>query len=169
MCALLYLVILSRFCLMPPHLLLKYTHQNRKKKISYADEEWLDQEGNFMEEDTVVHTLENASDYEHGFKRLTTKVLRNSCDSERFKDPRTNLFSPLERHPARKRTVQPKFTHAKNATLEQRIKILDWHHSNGVNQSKTTRQFAAKYPNLRLKQPGLGEARGPAPLTIHRE
>jgi hypothetical protein len=37
------------------------------------------------------------------------------------------------------------FTHAENATVEQRIEILNWHHSNGGNQTKTAKHFAPKY------------------------
>jgi Helix-turn-helix domain (DUF4817) len=47
----------------------------------------------------------------------------------------------------------PVFTKKENATLEQRIKILDWHHKNGQNQSATAQHFAPIYPNLKLKQP----------------
>jgi len=47
----------------------------------------------------------------------------------------------------------PVFTHKENATIAQRIEILDWYHANGKNQSKTAREFDKKYPNLRLKQP----------------
>jgi hypothetical protein len=44
-----------------------------------------------------------------------------------------------------------------NATLDQRIEILDWHHINGSNQTKTAKHFAPKYPNLRLKQPKIAD------------
>jgi len=45
------------------------------------------------------------------------------------------------------------FTKKENATLAQRIEILDWHHKNGKNQSSTARHFAQLYPNLKIKQP----------------
>ena len=44
-------------------------------------------------------------------------------------------------------------TKKENATLAQRIEILDWHHQNGRNQSKTARHFDSIYPNLKMKQP----------------
>ena len=47
----------------------------------------------------------------------------------------------------------PKFTKKENATLTQRIEILNWHHANGGNQTKTAKYFNMKYPNLWLKQP----------------
>ena len=50
---------------------------------------------------------------------------------------------------------KPEFTKKENATLEQRIEILDWHHANGKNQTKTAVHFDAIYPNLRLKQPRI--------------
>jgi len=49
--------------------------------------------------------------------------------------------------------ADPVFTKKENATLEQRIEILDWYHKNGQNQSATARHFASHYPNLQIKQP----------------
>ena len=40
-----------------------------------------------------------------------------------------------------------------NATLAQRIEILDWFHANGKNQKKTAMHFDNVYPSLRLTQP----------------
>jgi hypothetical protein len=37
--------------------------------------------------------------------------------------------------------------------LAQRIEILDWHHKNGQNQSKTAWHFNLIYPNLKIEQP----------------
>ena len=42
-----------------------------------------------------------------------------------------------------------------NATLQQRIEVLNWHHANGKNQSKTANHFNVIYPSLRLKQPRI--------------
>jgi len=47
----------------------------------------------------------------------------------------------------------PVFTKKENATLAQRIEVLDWHHKNGGNQSATAQHFGPLYPNLQIKQP----------------
>jgi hypothetical protein len=47
-------------------------HLNRKEKISAADEAWLDNDANHVEEDATVSRLETASDYESEFARLNT-------------------------------------------------------------------------------------------------
>jgi len=47
----------------------------------------------------------------------------------------------------------PVFTKKENATLAQRIEILDWHHKNKQSQVKTAAHFDKIYPNLKLKQP----------------
>ena len=47
----------------------------------------------------------------------------------------------------------PVFTKKENATLAQRIEVLDWHHANGKNQSRTAKHFNVVYPNLQIKQP----------------
>lgn len=51
----------------------------------------------------------------------------------------------------------PVFMKKENATLAQRIEILDWHKENGRNQSKTARHFNTIYPNLKLKQPIISD------------
>ncbi|KAJ7881313.1 hypothetical protein B0H14DRAFT_2565887 [Mycena olivaceomarginata] len=43
-----------------------------KEKISVADEAWLDNDGNHVEEDTI-YKLENSSDYGHALSRLDKK------------------------------------------------------------------------------------------------
>lgn len=45
------------------------------------------------------------------------------------------------------------FTKKENATLKQRIEILDAMKRNGWNQTKTAKEFDCKYPNLKLTQP----------------
>ena len=42
----------------------------RKESISSSDEYWLDHEANTVDEQRVIDTLEAASDYERGVKRL---------------------------------------------------------------------------------------------------
>ena len=44
-----------------------------------------------------------------------------------------------------------------NASLEQRIEILDWHYTNDKNQTKTTSHFNQVYPTLRLTQPRISD------------
>lgn len=55
--------------------------------------------------------------------------------------------------PKPKRSKPPVFTKKENATLAQRIEILNWFHDNGENQSKTARHFDSLYSNLKIKQP----------------
>lgn len=50
-------------------------------------------------------------------------------------------------------TTQPVFTKKENATLAQRIEVINWYHKNSRNQSATARHFAPLYPNLQIKQP----------------
>jgi hypothetical protein len=44
-----------------------------KEKLSAADEAWLDNDGNHVEEDAVIYKLENSSDYERALSRLDEK------------------------------------------------------------------------------------------------
>jgi hypothetical protein len=45
----------------------------KKESISEADEAWLDNEVNHVEEDTVIDSLENTSDYKHHLAHLDLK------------------------------------------------------------------------------------------------
>ncbi|KAG6887837.1 hypothetical protein C0995_012340, partial [Termitomyces sp. Mi166 len=54
-----------------------------------------------------------------------------------------------------KKEKKPVLTKKKNATLKQKIKILDWHHKNKSSQSKISSYWNDKYPNLKLMQPQI--------------
>jgi len=61
--------------------------------------------------------------------------------------PRIPEKRPKQANPPAKPTKK------ENATLKQRIEILDWHHANGSIQTKTAAHFHTIYPNLQIKQP----------------
>lgn len=63
--------------------------------ISDSDQEWLDNAGNLVDEEQVVDTLDHASDYEQGLKRL------NSHDKsvvEKLKDLAGSGGAPPKKH-----------------------------------------------------------------------
>lgn len=79
-------------------------------------------------------------------------------------DPESNSSEPPPKSkgkrksgPKSKHVNPPVFTKKENATLAQRIEILDWFHKNGENQTKTARHFDSLYPNLKLKQPIISD------------
>ena len=76
-----------------------------------------------------------------------TKILLGSEFEKKARAPTKKLVRPTVTPAA------PVFTKKENATLAQRIEILDWYNLHGKNQSKTTRHFAPLYPNLHIKQP----------------
>ncbi|GAW02276.1 DDE-domain-containing protein [Lentinula edodes] len=116
----------------------------KKEKISNEDEQWLDKEGNLVEEEQLINDLENASDYERGLERLDEK---KQSPKPREPDPTATVKSQAQV------LEKPVFTKKENATVAQRIKIINWYHANGKNQSKTARHFEPIYPNLKLNQP----------------
>ena len=66
----------------------------------------------------------------------------------------TGCESKIKKIPLGKVDKKPVFTKKENATLRQRIQILDWHHQSGEkNQTKTAEYWNKIYPNLCLKQP----------------
>lgn len=59
-----------------------------------------------------------------------------------------------------KKKAAPVFTKKENATIAQRIEILDWYHEHSCptkSQVKTAAHFDKIYPNLRLKQPIISD------------
>ena len=76
------------------------------------------------------------------------KVAHNSTrprDKDRDKDSEGNT--------KKVNSVTPSFYKERKCITHQWIEILDWHHKNGKNQSKTARHFGPLYPNLQIKQP----------------
>jgi hypothetical protein len=153
-------------------------------KLTVDEDTWLDQDANLVEEDAVIDKPENASDYERGFSHLNSKELGlietlnglaegldqkvSAMVGNKRKSaflccllwhPRLMDSGPAERKKPEKKDKTPAapiFTKKENATLAQRIEILNWHHAQQKpSQSKTAKHFDAIYPNLRLKQPLL--------------
>lgn len=56
-----------------------------------------------------------------------------------------------------KRAKPPKALRKENASLEQRIEILNWHYANGKVQTKTAKHFNDVYPGLNLSQPRISD------------
>ncbi|KAF8812709.1 hypothetical protein BYT27DRAFT_7251638 [Phlegmacium glaucopus] len=133
----------------------------KKERISPEDEQWLDEEENTADEQQILDMLEAASDYERGITRLDERlkgiVKKLGKWAGDLKEARQKQKHKINSQAPMKKSVllppAPVFTKKENATLAQRIEILDWHNKNGKNQSKTTQHFAAIYPNLKIKQP----------------
>jgi len=79
-----------------------------------------------------------------------TYCCKGSEHEKHSKEPKKKPSQPDE---SPELEATPVFTRKENATLAQRIEILNWHHKNGANQTATARHFDAVYPNLRIKQP----------------
>jgi len=62
--------------------------------------------------------------------------------------------------PVQEKKAAPVFTKKENATIAQRIEILNWYHEHSSpkkSQVKTAAHFNKIYPNLRLKQPIISD------------
>ncbi|KIK92072.1 hypothetical protein PAXRUDRAFT_71509, partial [Paxillus rubicundulus Ve08.2h10] len=140
------------------------------RPISEVDEEWLDHTRNLVDEERVVEELDKASDYEAVFEKLNQqeksivqKLMelagrqaiacskKRKCMVPKFSPTKTSA-DQVGRH---RRQEEPQ-TKA-NATLAQRIEILNWYHTNGKNQSWTANHFNKIYPFLHLKQPKISD------------
>lgn len=115
------------------------------KRVTERDEEW------FVDGERAAALVEDPSDCSKGSERSSTRdkgiVHGQGAPRNKRKRPETQVSSTKDT------TLQQAVIVKKNATLEQRIEILNWYHANGRNQSKTAKHFDALYPNLRIKQP----------------
>ncbi|KAG6850377.1 hypothetical protein C0991_010453 [Blastosporella zonata] len=135
-----------------------------KQSTSQADDDWLDSKGNLVSEERVVELLDEALDYERSLARLD---LQQKIIVEKLKElgdrikkavrnkrkwPETCKIVPQ----SEKQKAEPVFNgKKKNATLKQRIEILDWHHAqgSGFKQKDTAAHWNKIYRSLLLKQP----------------
>ncbi|OJA13138.1 hypothetical protein AZE42_03647 [Rhizopogon vesiculosus] len=113
------------------------------KSISSQDGSWLDHDANLVDEQQALEVLEDASDYERGFDRRLDEAQKGAVRSLREaagdlgKVVGSKREKPecMNREPNKKKdSPSPVFTKKENATLAQRIEILDWYHANGGNQ-----------------------------------
>ncbi|KAG6896196.1 hypothetical protein C0993_008691 [Termitomyces sp. T159_Od127] len=142
------------------------------KRAKRRNEEWLDKEGNLINRERVIEVLDNAPDYERGLeqldshqKALVDKLKELGEEARKVVVPGNKrkrayrTFLGPENHkivlPSEKKKPELVFTKKENATLKQKVKILDWHHAQGKNfkQRKTAEHWNKSYPNLCLKQP----------------
>ncbi|KZP22133.1 DDE-domain-containing protein [Athelia psychrophila] len=142
-----------------------------KEKLSPEDEEWLDGPANFSDEKLVLDVLQSFDGtydaavaslsgtqkiaYENmlvGPGKARKEKINRDYSSARKRTADDDNIATVPQKLARKEPAAV-FTKKEVAMYKQRVEILDWHHSNGVNQSKTASQFHTKYPNLRIKQP----------------
>ncbi|KAK0481294.1 hypothetical protein IW261DRAFT_1334166 [Armillaria novae-zelandiae] len=138
------------------------------RPVSGEEEAWLDENGNFVEEDVILEKLQSASNISAALKDLNTSQ-RHAYDRLQNKVQDLKRLSAKRKAPTKKndkKAVSPNHkskaagkTKARTtgewtiATLEQRIEIIDWYHANGKNQSQTAKQFSGIYPKLKIKQP----------------
>lgn len=119
---------------------------SRGEAISTSDEQWLDNEGNTINEERILETLELAPDYNRAVAELDSngqeivRKLRDWAGLCKLWVSGVSHNFMLGHRP-------------RSGDLAQQIEILDWHDKNGKNQSATARHFGPLYPNLRIKQP----------------
>ncbi|KAK0472397.1 hypothetical protein IW261DRAFT_1424439 [Armillaria novae-zelandiae] len=138
------------------------------RPVSGEEEAWLDENGNFVEEDVVLEKLQSASNISAALKDLNTSQ-RHAYDQLQNKVQDLKRLSAKRKAPTKKNDKKAVSPNHKSkaagktkacttgertiATLEQRIEIIDWYHANGKNQSQTAKQFSGIYPKLKIKQP----------------
>ena len=153
--------------------------------ISAEEEEWLDNGGNLVDEVHVVNTLGKASNYEKAYNGLEDKykaavlrlqklakgdkaavagnkrkclsvilLLNMTANKHQGKETKSKEYGSTR---SKEKQATPVFVKKENATLVQRIEILDWHHANKATQKATAAEFNKKWPNLSLKQPIISE------------
>ncbi|KAJ3544961.1 hypothetical protein NMY22_g2609 [Coprinellus aureogranulatus] len=148
----------------------------KKETISDADAEWLDGEGNTVDEDRVFDLLKRAhtpervlgemSDGDKAVVEKLQKLAEGETKKAGEKRKRGN-FNKAEEKPKTKSAQDPYEAidgpplkpdgPLQNPTLEDRIFVLDWLRSNKKSQSATFEHFrrVPHFRNLRFSQPSI--------------
>ncbi|KAJ7136650.1 hypothetical protein C8R44DRAFT_728629 [Mycena epipterygia] len=154
----------------------------QKEKITLEEEHWLDhsQANDELEEasdfkrglarldctkqrlvDTLKQLIDGGKEDSEQNKKVL-KVKKSACSDAClrsiltcFREERESTEETASHNKKGKNKTKPKAPEKpENATLSQRIEILNWHHKNGKIQSKTARHWEI-YPHLNIKQPHL--------------
>ncbi|KAF8432564.1 hypothetical protein L210DRAFT_858906, partial [Boletus edulis BED1] len=117
--------------------------------ISEADEEWLDNAGNLVNEEHVVDQLDRAADFGSALKHLDASdrsIVQELMELAGKKYAPSTKKCPSPTMPTmststkERKATQP-IKQTENASLEQQIEILNWHYANGKNQTRTASHF----------------------------
>ncbi|KAI7950013.1 hypothetical protein MJO28_008834 [Puccinia striiformis f. sp. tritici] len=151
--------------------------------LNEEEEEWLDNEGNFVDEFLLMEKLKaiapnnqhipiSASDIQiiQKISLFETEHTQGKKDALPSTQKKTLPAAPLEKKkktatvssPKKKQSVKQKLnlkSESKSskkpirATMAQKIEVLDWYDKNGKNQTKTAKHFNEIYPEIGFKQP----------------
>ncbi|KAI6121642.1 hypothetical protein F5141DRAFT_1061319 [Pisolithus sp. B1] len=114
-------------------------------------EQWLDGEGNLMDEECIVDLDSNG--------KQAIQKLQDLANASSKGPGKKCKHGPKHQVPnainaSEKKNKKDTCSIAKeNVTLAQWIAILDWHHEQKKSQQETATYFNIKYPSLQLKQP----------------
>ncbi|KAF8343040.1 uncharacterized protein EI90DRAFT_3191839 [Cantharellus anzutake] len=115
--------------------------------VTEDEEAWLDGSANFTDEALLIAELQHAEDFQSSFDSLSASqkatVQPESCRQWQFRLAFKGLPGSQRAIPDMEPLAKkgPVFTHKETATLWQHIKILDWYHKNGKNQTKPASHF----------------------------
>ncbi|KAL1738603.1 hypothetical protein HDZ31DRAFT_50729, partial [Schizophyllum fasciatum] len=136
------------------------TRLHKGDRVNLSEEAFVDDDANFTIEQLIIDSLDKASDYDKAVSQLTPdqktvvdrlRELAGMINPANIKKRKRPDHKPSPIPLVNKK--EPVFTEKQNATLAQRIEVLDWHHKNGKSQKKTAEHFDKQWPNLKLKQP----------------
>ena len=148
------------------------------EKLTNEEEKWLDNTGNYVDEERLIADLEGAAVFSEAFSKLSKEQkacfhmlvakassthpkaqkkkksvsLSSSTNSVTYK---LAVTKEKAKDPSKEATSSkaampgPK----QNAATEQKVEVLNWYEKNGENQTATAKHFASIYPDLRIKQP----------------
>ncbi|KIK79334.1 hypothetical protein PAXRUDRAFT_16383 [Paxillus rubicundulus Ve08.2h10] len=110
--------------------------------ISEADQDWLDGDGNLVDDERVVEALDNASDYEQGLEglnsqdKLIVEKLQKLAGKGGIPSNKRKCSMVNGDTVSTGKKPRPLPKKKENATLQQQIDILDWHQDNKAMQKK---------------------------------
>lgn len=139
-----------------------------KKNLPRTDEEeeWLDNEGNPIDEKLFIDALLGMKDNDpiqateshikalHKIMKYSDNIVQLTIKTSAKSKNKKNTAATEPPALKKKKPNKPE-TNTRIATLCQKVEVLNWHHANGKNQTKTATHFDKLYPELKLTQPRI--------------
>ncbi|POW08576.1 hypothetical protein PSHT_09490 [Puccinia striiformis] len=121
---------------------------NRGESLTADEEEWLDGEGNLVSGELLISRLSTIS---------SASGDQSICLSSDDKAIPTDNGSSMKKstNPIKESSLEK--SAISNASYAEKVQVLDWHHKNGKNQTKTCKYFKNIFPQLKIEQPLLSK------------
>ncbi|KNE99857.1 hypothetical protein PSTG_06945 [Puccinia striiformis f. sp. tritici PST-78] len=145
---------------------------NEGESLTAYEEEWLDVEGNLVSGELLISHLSTISSASSNQSIcLSSDDVKTVLEINNFRPKDSTKVTlqkkavtkknQLKQIPTSRKQSQPTKVLANsqisNASYAEKVQVLDWHHKNGTDQTKTCEHFKNIFHQLRIKKPLLSK------------